>query len=293
MKTEISIFKKVASLVPSEIYVEGGIQPILDAIEKEISAEVPDTSTDKGRKAIASNAAKVSKSKVLLDKMGKELSDKLNLLKAPILGERKLARDALDLLRDKIREPLTKYEAEVQRKAVEKFQKAEAEKLAIQVDSDHEFGIMLNEKYDRDLADLKAKEEQERIELEAKELKEKEEYEANLKKQAADAELEKAAQAIKDAEERVLKAERDAIAAEEKAEQDKIAAIKAEQDKQIAKEQHEAAEAEARESDTKNRKAKNNEALSDYVAGGMPEEWAKLAVQLNAAKKIANVTINY
>ena len=253
MTQEISIFKKVESLVPATIFAQGGIQPILDAIKKEIAAEVPDTSTQKGRDAIKSNAAKVAKSKTLLDKMGKELTDKLNLAIKPINAERKLARDTLDELRDATRQPLTDYEAAEQAAAVAKFQQAEAEKLAIQVESDHEFGLMLNEKHDRDLAYLKAKAEAERVEIEAKELKE---IKARNKKIAEDAiEAEQA--------------RHDAIARQEKADQ------------------------KAREADKDNRAAKNNEAMKCLVKAGLSDDDAKLVVKSIAAKRITNIVINY
>jgi hypothetical protein len=322
MTQEISIFKKVETLSPSTIFSQGGIQPILDAIEKEISAEVPDTSTDKGRKAIASNAAKVSKSKTLLDKMGKELTDKLNLAIKPINAERRLARETLDLLRDRTREPLTQYEADEQAKAVKKFQEAEAEKLAIQVENDHEFALMLDDKFNRDLADLKAKAEDERIELEAKQLKEQGEREAQIAAEAAQAEILKAEQAIKDAEYEKQRAERQvlqqreeaealaakvaqqAIYAAEQVEADKLAAIKqaeintqnALDEKRRVDEENQrqnAAELKAREADEDNRKLKNNEALKCLMKAGLSEKDSKLVVKSIAAKRITNIVINY
>jgi colicin import membrane protein len=333
MTQEMSIFKKVESLVPSTIFSQGGIQPILDAIEKEVSQEVPDTSTDKGRKAIASNAAKVSKSKTLLDKMGKELTDKLNLAIKPINAERKLARDTLDALRDKTRQPLNQYEADEQAAAVAKYQKAEAEKLAIQIESDHEFGLMLNEKVDRDAADLKAKEEAERLELEAKELKELEARNEQIAKDAAEAERARSAQAIKDAEQRLidqaveskrlqieaaatiesnrLKAERQVLQQQEDAKalklqgiqdaMDAVAQAKVDQQKAIddqkakyeAKKVAEKAEADKRQADEDHCRKFNLEAVKCLRHGGLSEENSILAVRLIAAKRVTNIVINY
>jgi colicin import membrane protein len=227
MSQAISIFKKVESLVPSTIFQLGGIQPILDAIKKEVSDELPDTSTAKGRDAIRSNASKVSKSKTLLDGMGKALADDLNAKLKPINDERKLARDTLDALRDKTREPLTQYEADEQAKEVAKAEQAEAERLAIVKESDWELALLKDEKFDRDLADLKAKAEAERVELEAKELKELEARNEQIAKDAAEAERAKSAQALIDAEYEKQKAERQVLQQQEDA---KNLALKFERD---------------------------------------------------------------
>lgn len=101
----------IEELNPVDIFKANGIQPILDRIKEEVSAETPDISTTKGRARIASNAFKVSQSKALLEKMGKALTDDLNAKKAPIMGERNLSKDFLDALRDEIRKPLTEWEA--------------------------------------------------------------------------------------------------------------------------------------------------------------------------------------
>jgi colicin import membrane protein len=333
MTQEISIFKKVETLVPSTIFSQGGIQPILDAIEKEVSQEVPDTSTDKGRKAIASNAAKVSKSKTLLDKMGKELTDKLNLAIKPINAERKLARDTLDALRDRTREPLNKYEADELAAAAAKFQKVQAEKLAVQKENDWEFALMIDEKFDRDLADLKAKAEAERVELEAKELKELEARNLQIAEDAAKAERDKHAQALIDAEYEKQKAKREALQQREdakalalKVEQDTINAAEAERvrrDKAISDEAQriidhvkqakidqqkaldeqkakyesqkvaEKAEADKRQADEDHCRKRNLEAVACFEKGGLSHKDSILAVRLIAANRIDYIDINY
>jgi colicin import membrane protein len=329
MKTEITTIANLSALVPSDIFKLGGIQPILDAIEKEVSQEVPDTSTDKGRKAIASNAAKVSKSKTLLDKMGKELTDKLNLAIKPINAERKLARDTLDALRDKTREPLNKYEADELAAAAAKLQKVQAEKLAIQIESDHEFGLMLNEKVDRDVADLKAKAEVERVELEAKELKELEDRNKQISEDAAKAERDKHAQALIDAEYEKQKAKREVLQQQEDAKNlalkferdteaervktakakkdaeqrliDQAAQAKIDQQKAIddQKAKYEAqkvakkAEADKREANKQHCKKLNNQSVKCFEDGGLSHDDAVLAVRLIAANRVTNIKINY
>ena len=60
-----------------------------------------------------------------------------------------------------------------------------------------------------------------------------------------------------------------------------------------AQRQREAEEAASREADIKHRKSINSQALDCLVAGGLTAEQAKLAVKLIAARKVANVQINY
>ena len=87
-----------------------GLDPIIDRIRQEVSSLVPDTSTKKGRDAIASAAMKVARSKTYLDGVGKELVDKLKEQPKLIDAERKRVRDILDALKDEVRKPLTDWE---------------------------------------------------------------------------------------------------------------------------------------------------------------------------------------
>lgn len=87
-----------------------GLDPIIDRIRQEVSSLVPDTSTKKGRDAIASAAMKVARSKTYLDGVGKELVDKLKEQPKLIDAERKRVRDILDALKDEVRKPLTEWE---------------------------------------------------------------------------------------------------------------------------------------------------------------------------------------
>ena len=87
-----------------------GLDPYIDKIRAEIDAFVPDTSTRKTRADIASMALKVSKSKVYLDSVGKDLVAKLKEQPKLVDAERKRVRDTLDQWRDEIRAPLTEWE---------------------------------------------------------------------------------------------------------------------------------------------------------------------------------------
>ncbi|MFT0547454.1 hypothetical protein ACMHYO_14125 [Allopusillimonas ginsengisoli] len=105
----------LAELPPKEtalaVYsVEKGLEPYLAKIRAEIDAFKPDVSTDKGRKAVASIAHKVAKSKVALDNIGKDLVAELKEMPRKVDAERKRMRDTLDAWKDEVRQPLTEWE---------------------------------------------------------------------------------------------------------------------------------------------------------------------------------------
>lgn len=92
------------------LFADHGLDQILDRIRAEVAAHTPDISTERGRKAIASLARKVSSSKVRLDDLGKELVHEAKSQISAIDAERKRMRDELDRLRDETRQPLTEWE---------------------------------------------------------------------------------------------------------------------------------------------------------------------------------------
>lgn len=88
----------------------GGVDAILDKIRRQARALNADISTPAGRKAIASLAYKVARSKTALDDMGKELGlSNYNAWKK-ITTERARVEAELDALRDEVRKPLTDWE---------------------------------------------------------------------------------------------------------------------------------------------------------------------------------------
>ena len=94
------------------LFTEGeGVEAMLADIRKQATSLVPDLSTAKGRKEIASIAFSVAKTKTYLDGCGKELTDKYKEIPKRIDANRKLIRDYLDALKDEVRAPLTQYEA--------------------------------------------------------------------------------------------------------------------------------------------------------------------------------------
>lgn len=97
-------------VTPAALFVDGGLPELLERIETEARALVPDTETDAGRKAIASNAYRVARSKTYLDNIGKEFVSDLKAQTKAVDEQRKTLRERMDSLRDKVRRPLTEIE---------------------------------------------------------------------------------------------------------------------------------------------------------------------------------------
>jgi len=306
------------------------IEELIQKVEREVLSFVPDTSTAKGRKEIASLAYKVAQTKTYLDNLGKDLVSELKEIPKLIDGNRRTVRERLDALKDKARKPLTDYEAEIERIAAEKAaeeerlrieaeEKAALEALKKQIESDHEIALLLNEKFDRDLAEAKAEAERQRIAHE-EELKRQAAEQARLDAEAkAKAEIEAAnkreadAKAAAEAAERkrledAAQAEREAREAAERAEREKQEAIEAEKRKaeekevaRLAEEKRIADEKAKREADTEHRKAINNQVIEILTKAGISPECAKecvIAIVKNQNKAISSgitppVQINY
>jgi len=98
------------------IYVAGGLGQFFDAVAAEVTAEVPDLTTRKGRERIASLAAKVSKSKTAVEKPGRDYLKRLKEMPKAVEAELREFVNKMDALRDATRQPLTDWEqAEIAR----------------------------------------------------------------------------------------------------------------------------------------------------------------------------------
>lgn len=94
------------------LFTEGqGVAELLADIRQKATSLVPDITTAKGRKEIASVAHAVARTKTFLDGLGKEQTDKFKEIPKRIDANRKQIRDTLDALKDEVRAPLTQYEA--------------------------------------------------------------------------------------------------------------------------------------------------------------------------------------
>ncbi|MEB1072467.1 hypothetical protein VC894_16780 [Citrobacter freundii] len=298
------------------------LDQIIEAIEKEARSLVPDVSTRKGRDAIASMAHKVARSKTYIDNAGKDLVAELKALPKQIDESRRIVRERLDALKDEVRRPITEWEAEQERiKAEEAMNAMHAEalemnirfdqELAAKFEADHEMALLMNKDYDRDReeqrrqAEQAQREHEERIKREAAEqarrdaeAKHKAEIEAAARREAEEkARAELAERQRVEAEQRAAREKQEA---EARSEREKAAAVEAErlkarqaEEKRLAEEKRIADEAAARAANIAHQKRINNEAKDDFVKGGIPEEFARKAVELLARRQVRNSSINY
>lgn len=267
------------------------LDPIIEKIEKEARSLVPDVSTKKGRDAIASMAHKVARSKTYIDNAGKDLVAELKALPKQIDESRRIVRERLDALKDEVRRPLTEWEAEQERIKAEEAARVKAEEDRKKFESDHEIALLMNDAFDRELAEKKAEEERQRIA-----------HEEELKRQAAE-------QAKREAEAKAAaelaaakKREEDAIAAKaqaellakqerERAEQEaKDAAAKAEAEKQaaVADEQRKAQE----EADRIKREAEAKEAARLAEEKRIADEKTKREADVKHRKAVGTEIVN-
>ncbi|HCC6093131.1 coiled-coil domain-containing protein [Citrobacter freundii] len=298
------------------LYTSGGLAGYLEQI-REMAKEVPDVTTKKGRDRIGSLARMVGSSKTAIEKPGREYLKRLKEAVKPAEEELRVFTRECDAIRDAILKPREEWEAEQERLKQEEearlaaeayalmrdeadsmnaaFDVAKAEALRKQIETDHEMALLMNDAFDRELAEKKAEEERQRIaheeelkrqaaEQAKREAEEKAAAElAAAKKREEDAIAAKAQAELlaKQAQERAEQEAKDAAA---KAEAEKKAAIEAEQRKaqeeadrikreaeqkeaaRLAEEKRIADEKAAREADVKHRKAVGTEIVNALTA---------------------------
>lgn len=111
IQTDVAIIDNTVTAV-TVFGTPGGVDSILAKIKAHAKsrAEALDISTPAGRKAIASLAYNVARSKTALDGLGKELGDTNYRAWKAITAERARVEAELDALRDEVRRPLTEWE---------------------------------------------------------------------------------------------------------------------------------------------------------------------------------------
>jgi hypothetical protein len=97
-------------LDPVVVY-SGGLDEILKRIETATQDCPKSAGTPEDRDAIKSLAYKVTRSKTLIDDLGKELGEEARKKVNAINADRQKARSFLDALKDRVRKPLTNWEA--------------------------------------------------------------------------------------------------------------------------------------------------------------------------------------
>jgi hypothetical protein len=299
------------------------VDSVLEQIEKEaMSFVVGDLSVKKNRDAVKAMVTKVTKSKTYLESRGKELAAEYKEIPKRIDINRKKTKDFLTDLQARVRQPLTEWEEEDKRIKAEEAAAIEAENLRIQMESDHEIAMLMDEKFERELAekiseekrmeeDRQAQLEKERIEREARiaeEAKLKAEQEAKQREENLERErlaaIEREEQAKRNAiaaEERAKaqseEAERQRLIAEEKAKRDaEEAAERARQleiDRQKREEERLKAEADKKAADREHAGLIHSQMVDAFVANGIDKETAIIAVTAIAKGLIPSVKINY
>lgn len=224
------------------------------------------------------------------------------------------AKEHHDLDLSELRASLAEVDGKVVDQAWEEYE-AEAHRAKAKALDALTTAIVAREKYEAEQAELTklraeaaAREQKEREERIAREAAERAQREAEAKAQAErEATIKREAEAAAAAERRELelklaaeRAEREkaeAIQREQQAKADaerrEAEAVAAEQRRVAAIAEAEAKEAKRREADKAHKTAINRAALDAFMAGGMPEECAKLAVTLIAKKAIPAVSISY
>ncbi|MEG5263270.1 hypothetical protein TRP66_03075 [Pseudomonas sp. JDS28PS106] len=243
------------------IYVTGGLGRFLEAVTAEVTAEVPDLTTRKGRERIASLAAKVSKSKTAVEKPGRDYLKRLKEMPKVVEAELREFVTKMDELRDATRKPLTDWEkAEdarvdahndgIQRiKAVAEFSETPTAALVSQVITDLEL-VALDDSWEEFLPEAAQAKDQALAKLRTL-LAQRQQFEAEQAELGRlRAEAEARAQADREAAIAREAAERAQREAEQKAQAEREAAAKREQDlKDQAAAQQRAAEQAARDAE--------------------------------------------
>ena len=135
------------NFVPTQVFTENGIDPVIKAIKDEVAKFVPDMTTTKGRDEIKSMARKVVKSKTYLEEKALELTADWAKKKKIVDASRSKFKKELDALRDEVRAPLTIWE-NTEKNRVEKYSELLRQLRSRDIDldvNDHEANIEMLE----------------------------------------------------------------------------------------------------------------------------------------------------
>ncbi|MCE6122613.1 hypothetical protein ABTP29_16455 [Acinetobacter baumannii] len=290
----------------------GGTDELYERIAQEVCSHVPDVSTKKGRDAIGSLALKISKSKTLIEKCGKELVAEQKAQIKVIDDDRISIVKKLDLLRNEVLAPRDAWE-QAEKDRVEKHQQvitglknnALVSSDATVSDIKEVISIVENTNVDSSLEEYEQEAklakfetlEQLRTALSAREKYEAEQAELERLRKAEQARLQREHEqriANEAAEKARLEAERKAKDEADRMEREKQEAIaKAEREKREAAEREArlVAEKEAAELRAQHAvEAERKRIESEHAAKIEAEHRAELARQANQAhrKKICN-----
>lgn len=286
-----------AASAPAIFENKDGVRQIIDRLREEVKSVVPDVTTAKGRKEIASLAHKVARSKTTLDGLGKELVAGIKEKAKVIDASRKLARDELDALKAEVRKPLDDWEA-AEAARVKKHEDAIAVIKEYMNPCHSEMSSDLINSYWHDLESLEPDDSFEEFFAEAESAYKsaisylKQCHQNAARREADQAELESLRKEAAEREE----AERKAKAEQEQKERDeRLQREAAEAERQrIAHEAEQKRLAdEARAADIEYRRTINNAAVASLVKSGIGEDCAKAVITAIAKGDVDYVKIEY
>jgi colicin import membrane protein len=288
------------------------IDAVLAKLKVAAEAHVPDTSTEAGRKAIASNSYKVSRCKTWMVSHAKKMTEDWRKKTKTVNALRNHVEAFCDDLRDRTREPLTKIEEA--EKAEREARRKELEMLADWDEAlEHNALVDREREVARKEAELAAAEaarlEKERAEQAEQDRKERE---AQIAREAAEKAKRDAEAAIQREREAKERAEKEAKEAAECAEREKIEAIEAERQKAQEKAERLERERLAAEAEKKriaaeykekavrlarhhaHRAKVRKEAIQALITvGNFDDEEAERVFEIIDAGKVPNITIIY
>lgn len=132
---EVKILEQ--NVIVSAYATKGGINELFERVAQEVRKEVPDVTTDKGRKAIGSLAAKVSKSKKIIEDAGKALvADQKAQIKL-IDDDRIAVVKMFDALRDEVLAPRDAWEKAEEDRVMELQKRVDEISLPCEFESSH------------------------------------------------------------------------------------------------------------------------------------------------------------
>ena len=197
----------VQAMQPQDLFLPENMATIIDFVSSEARKLWPDTSTEKGRKAIKSNAYLVARSATFLDDLGKKVNDDKRAAIKATDEQRKKMRDSLEALKLEVRKPFEDWEEqEKARIAAEQL----AEELDRSWDDAHAYhALFLREK---EIAAREAEAEKKAAEQKAKDEAEAAEkarlaHEESIRKEAAEKAKREAAEAVRKCQNRRRKGE--------------------------------------------------------------------------------------
>jgi hypothetical protein len=110
--TDLIKLPEISAEKAPTIFGHNSLKQFVDAARAAVINEVPDLSTDKGRKRIASLAATVARSKTAVDDAGRLYLKKLKEQPKVIEAELRQFETDMNALRDEVRKPLNEWQAE-------------------------------------------------------------------------------------------------------------------------------------------------------------------------------------